>query len=625
MAATTIEWTRQPGTKGETLNPTTGCDKISPGCDNCLAPETRVLRADMTWVPIADIKVGDRLVSFTDEPAIGQNRVWEEATVLAAWETEKPTVDFTLANGATVTASEDHRWLIAKRGRDKWWRKTVDLTFTTQIRTVRCEPTDTGTPHYWAGYVAGATAGDGTFRWPAETAGQQVYWRVAKPARDRAVLDRLVAYLGALGVDVAVRPFDGGTGGFTSNPLPMMKVETRRAVNLQVIADLCEEQPTHEWMAGWLAGMLDTDASYTGGNLRYCQTKPNDVLDRAIRYGKELGFDLQDEDYPDSTGQSVRLTGGIAENIAFLSAISPALERRCRDFYGKRVEAVDVSVVGIRRGPVRRLIDITTSTGTFIAEGALTHNCYALTMARRLKGMGSAKYQNDGHPVTSGPGFGLTVHPDTLTEPLRWRKPRTVFVNSMSDLGHARVPKEFLARVWAVMAATPQHTYQILTKRPERMARIVGDDFGGGQVLLSELTDEATALALYEAEWPLPNVWLGTSIESDEHVKRADHLRNTSAAVRFISAEPLLGPLPSLDLTGIDWLIIGGESGHGARPMELGWVYDLIGKARAAGSAVFVKQLGSVLAGGGKGGNWDLWPADLRIRQYPTSAVAVAS
>jgi protein gp37 len=187
-------------------------------------------------------------------------------------------------------------------------------------------------------------------------------------------------------------------------------------------------------------------------------------------------------------------------------------------------------------------------------------------MAKRLKGMGSAKYQNDGHPVTSGPGFGLTVHPAVLAEPLRWRDPRTVFVNSMSDLFHARVPHGFVAQMWVTMARTPQHTYQILTKRPERMARIVGDDFGGGQSLMSELTDEASALALYEAPWPLPNVWLGTSIESNEHVTRADRLRETAAAVKFVSAEPLLGPLPSLNLTGIDWLILGGESGPGGRP-----------------------------------------------------------
>src|SRR3954454_16504285 len=102
-------------------------------------------------------------------------------------------------------------------------------------------------------------------------------------------------------------------------------------------------------------------------------------------------------------------------------------------------------------------------------------HCYALTLAKRLKGMGSTKYQTDGDPRTSGPGFGLTVHPDTLNVPLRWRGPRTVVVNSMSDLFHAKVPREFVAQVFGVMAATPQHTYQILTKRPERMARMLGD------------------------------------------------------------------------------------------------------------------------------------------------------
>jgi protein gp37 len=231
-------------------------------------------------------------------------------------------------------------------------------------------------------------------------------------------------------------------------------------------------------------------------------------------------------------------------------------------------------------------------------------NCYALTLAKRLKGMGSAKYQNDGDPRTSGPGFALTVHPDSLDEPLRWRKPTTVFVNSMSDLFHARVPREFIASVWRTMERTPQHTYQVLTKRPERMPRILAD------------------LPV------LPNVWLGTSIESDRFTRRADALRATPAAVRFISAEPLLGPLPSLDLTGIDWLIAGGESGPGSRPMDLDWVRDLIARCRQSGTAPFVKQLGTLQATGPKdkkGGNWSTWPDDLRVREYPATPAADAA
>ncbi|QGZ53292.1 DUF5131 family protein (plasmid) [Streptomyces sp. QHH-9511] len=210
-------------------------------------------------------------------------------------------------------------------------------------------------------------------------------------------------------------------------------------------------------------------------------------------------------------------------------------------------------------------------------------NCYALTMAKRLKGMGSAKYQTDGDPRTSGPGFGLSVHPDVLTEPLRWKKSRKVFVNSMSDLFHARVPREFLARVFAVMAATPQHTYQILTKRPERAARILtdlcacGTGHPPGEHFRSAMEWAATSHSptyvpglehgiYHRSGWPLPNVWIGTSVESDGYTRRLDALRKTPAAIRFVSAEPLLGPLPSADFTDIDWVIIGGESGAGARP-----------------------------------------------------------
>jgi protein gp37 len=276
-------------------------------------------------------------------------------------------------------------------------------------------------------------------------------------------------------------------------------------------------------------------------------------------------------------------------------------------------------------------------------------NCYALTMAKRLKGMGQAKYQNDGDPRTSGPGFDLTVHPDTLTEPLRWKKPRKVFVNSMSDLFHARVPREFLARVFAVMAATPQHTYQILTKRPERAARILTDlctcgrGHPPGEHFRSEMEWAATSHSptyvpglehgiYHRSGWPLPNVWIGTSIESDKYTRRADHLRTTPAAVRFISAEPLLGPLESLSLLDIDWLILGGESGPGARLLEPWWITDLIHQARQTGTAPFVKQLGTVYArytavagktvaawGDTKASVPEHWPASLRVREYPAA------
>ena len=146
-------------------------------------------------------------------------------------------------------------------------------------------------------------------------------------------------------------------------------------------------------------------------------------------------------------------------------------------------------------------------------------NCYALTLAKRLKAMGSSKYQVDGDPRTSGPGFGLTVHEDALSIPTRWKTPRMIFVNSMSDLFHPDVPLEFIERVFAVMADTPRHTFQVLTKRSKRLARV-------GSHL----------------PWP-PNVWMGVSVETSKYAFRLEHLRSVDAAVRFVSAEPLLGPL----------------------------------------------------------------------------------
>lgn len=243
-------------------------------------------------------------------------------------------------------------------------------------------------------------------------------------------------------------------------------------------------------------------------------------------------------------------------------------------------------------------------------------HCYALTLAKRLKAMGSAKYQNDGDPRTSGPGFGLAVHPDALDIPLRVRSSETWFVNSMSDLFHARVPEPFIGGVWNTMALTPWHTYQILGKRPERMRRVLG-----------KWADAGWYWRKHDLIWcgplkgPLPNVHLGTSIELDRYTRRADELRETPAGLRFLSLEPLLGPLPSLSLDGIGWCIIGGESGPHARAMDIGWAREIVARCQDAQVPVFVKQLGSVLGrqfgAGPKGGDIDAFPEELRIRQFP--------
>jgi protein gp37 len=202
--------------------------------------------------------------------------------------------------------------------------------------------------------------------------------------------------------------------------------------------------------------------------------------------------------------------------------------------------------------------------------------------------MGSAKYQMDGNPRTSGPGFGVTVHEADLGLPFRWREPRVVFVNSMSDLFHARVPVEFVQRVFAVMAATPRHTYQVLTKRAFRLERLAGD-----------------------LPWP-PNVWMGVSVENMTQLGRIASLRAVPAATRFVSAEPLLGPLHGLDLTDIDWLIAGGESGPRARPVRPEWLRELREECEAAEVAFFFKQWGGrTPKAGGRildGRTWDQMP-----------------
>ena len=195
-------------------------------------------------------------------------------------------------------------------------------------------------------------------------------------------------------------------------------------------------------------------------------------------------------------------------------------------------------------------------------------NCYALALSRRLKAMGSSKYQTDGDPRTSGPGFGIAVHEDALDIPRRWRDPKIVFVNSMSDLFHAKIPLDYVRQVFEVMRDTPRHTYQVLTKRAARLAKVAP-----------------------QLDWP-SNVWMGVSVESVDEIPRIEQLRRIPSSVRFVSAEPLLGPWPDLQLDGIDWLIAGGESGPCSRPVDPEWVRDLRDQCNAASTAFFFKQWG---------------------------------
>lgn len=208
-------------------------------------------------------------------------------------------------------------------------------------------------------------------------------------------------------------------------------------------------------------------------------------------------------------------------------------------------------------------------------------NCYARTFAERFRDV-------EGHPYEQG--FDLKLWPERLSQPARWKKPRVIFVNSMSDLFHENVPDHYIARVVQAMSGSSHHTFQVLTKRPGRMASV-----------LRRLQPD-----------PLPHVWWGTSVELDRYTWRVQKLRQTPAAVRFLSLEPLLGPLPSLQLEGMDWVIVGGESGSNARTLDSDWVRDIRDRCLESGTAFFFKQWGGrTPKAGGRildGRIWDEYP-----------------
>jgi protein gp37 len=223
-------------------------------------------------------------------------------------------------------------------------------------------------------------------------------------------------------------------------------------------------------------------------------------------------------------------------------------------------------------------------------------NCYAMRMAARLAAMGSEKYagltrKSGGRAVWTGK---IALDPKSLSAPYKWRKPRKVFVNSMSDLFHPSVPDEFIARVWRVMLETPQHTYQVLTKRPDRMRELLSTPTFGSA----------------------PNIWIGTSVEDSAVLDRINELQAIPDFIRFISFEPLIGAVGAVDLTDIDWAIVGGESGPRARPMQLDWVQQIGDQCRAYGTAFFFKQWGGITPKSGgrdlNGRQWNEFPSVLR-------------
>ena len=528
-----IEWT------DATWNPVRGCTKVSPGCKHCLHPDTPILYADMTWRRIGDVKPGDVLAGFDEWPR-GRYRCTQPSVVENVW-WHRERVLRLISRNSEVRTTDEHRWL---RTTHSAWIPTSRLRPGRKLRQIGWAQPRELIDDYRAGYIAGITLGDGTFRYePGQRSDKlgfpQAYWRVA--LADPEPLERLTSYLATFGVEARIRPFHAGS----RTRKPMQKVEVRSLSRLATLRDLVlKEHPTADWARGWLAGMFDAEGSHER-NLRISQ-KDVSVLQRLRAYGSRLGLRFEIEQFTPAIA-TARLAGDLTDRFRFFTECRPSIARKSAALWGRVLETHDDQVVAIETAGADDMVDIQTSTRTFFAAGLATHNCYAETFAERFRGVA-------GHPFEQG--FDLRLVPGKLADPLRWRSPRRIFVNSMSDLFQEGVPVEYIEEVGRVMQKADWHTYQVLTKRHQRMC----------------------ALLSGELRWlgELRHVWLGVSVENRRHgIPRIAALRATPAAVRFLSIEPLLEDLGPLDLSGIDWVIVGGESGQRARPMQEKWVLSL--------------------------------------------------
>lgn len=547
-------------------NPVTGC---LHGCNYCLAPDTPVLMADMTWRPIGELRVGDELVGFDEESPQNVERRWRTSTVEATWRTRKTAHRIVFDDGREVVASADHQWLCSRNR----WRTTAQLAPGSRVRAPFPVEPIAQDEDYQAGYIAGVTLGDGTFRWDPSWRSDklgfpQSYWRVAVLETDRVILDRLREFLGNAGVDVEVRPFSH------SGPKPMAKVETRRLADMPVIDKLCRERASDTWWAGWLAGMFDAEGSTSGGSLRISQ-KDAAVLDAVAAAGARFGFTFKVETWDSGACSTARLVGDVVEKARFAAMIRPALARKGPGLDGRKVRTSEAVVVSVTASVEVEMVDITTSTRTFVAEGLLTHNCYAREIA-------TAERFKAAYPA----GFTPLFHHERLDAPANTVIPaahrddpdyQRVFVCSMADLYGRWVPGEWIDQVHASMCANPRWQYITLTKFP---ARYVGLDMP-------------------------PGAWVGTSVDEQKRVRIAeDAFRQIDGVkVRWLSLEPLREPLEFTDLSMFDWVVIGaqtetrqpgGVTPAFAPPFE--WVARIVAQAREAGCRVHLKPnlLGAV-------------------------------
>jgi len=353
---------------GASVNPYRGCQHA---CSDCLLPETSVLRADMTSSPIGELKPGDEIVGLDEFPADGHHtRKLRNSVVEHVWWSRQSTIRVVTDRAEVVTTAE-HRWL-------QWWMfrwsRTTQLQVGRRLRHLMNPTRVALDADYRVGYVAGLSLGDGTFRyepgWRSDKLGfPAAYWRVAMI--DRAPLERCIEFMRPLGVELFLRPFDGGK----SARQPLFKVETRSLSKLEIVSKVIRtELDSESFRRGWLAGFFDAEG-HNSGTLRVSQLDQA-VLERVIRYAASLGFKFKLEPR-ENHASSARLVGTVSERMRFFAAVRPAIQRKINACFELDPVTSAATIAAIEPGPIRDVVDIQTSTRTFYANGLATHNCYA--------------------------------------------------------------------------------------------------------------------------------------------------------------------------------------------------------------------------------------------------------
>lgn len=605
-----IEWTNHTG------NLWWGCTKVHAGCDNCLHPYTRVMIADGSWKQISNVSVGESLLGFTDVGTIGTNRTISISKVEAVWPTVNTTIEIRTQSGKRVVSSPNHLFLV-KSGNRTTWKRADELHIGSKILSYS-EPSiaaNTENHDYMAGYITGVFDGDGTMRfnpeWRSDKKGfPQMYWRVAVLKSDGAMIDRLQRYLAHFEIVVNQRPFSGSKTGAAAKP--MIKVEARSKPVIASIAEVMKERTSNDWKAGWLAGFLDTDGFCSGSQRsngvvhRWSQVYTrNGHLDRTLQYIADLGFraTLERSEKRPTSGVVLNVDT-IEERVRFISTIAPALFRKgIEKVYGSRYVGILDSVTALICGSETELIDIQTSTGTFIAEGLSTHNCYA---------EGVAKHR--GHQVW-GDNAQRRATKSVWNDFYKWNalahaagEVHKVFVGSMMDIferskylstwqGEPLLDKEGDAVTMdalrhrfftEVIPACQNLDFLLLTKRPSNINKMIPHEWVNN---------------------PPANVMFGTSpVDQKTFDTLVPQLQKVKGR-KFLSIEPQLGPIaPTMTkLEGIDWVIQGGESGPNRRPFKLDWAYFMRDVCELLRVPYFFKQIDKVKE----------IPPDLQVRQFP--------